>query len=128
MTVGPGDVGSDAADDFIIRSRRGLGARREIIERARFALLQSIDTLVGGGIASGPVQIEASVRRVQPAPRVSYEGPALEFPRTQLTADEILSSEEGERRLCRLPVTHVGRSGERRAEERATTMRFDFDH
>jgi NCS2 family nucleobase:cation symporter-2 len=74
------------------------------------------------------VQIEASFDEFNLNLRVSYEGPALEFPRTQLTADEILSSEEGERRLAGYLLRMSADQVSVAQKNGHTIMRFDFDH
>jgi NCS2 family nucleobase:cation symporter-2 len=104
------------------------GARRDVIDRASFNLQQSIETIVEGCNPQGPLGIEATFDEFNLDLRVSYEGPPLELLDRRPTNEEIMASEEGQRRLAgfmlrrhpdRVQATHkAGRS----------TVLFHFDH
>jgi NCS2 family nucleobase:cation symporter-2 len=104
------------------------GARRDVVDRAGFDLLQSIETIVDACAPAGPLEIEASFDEFNLDVRVSYDGPPLELPEQRPSNEEIMASEEGARRLAgfllrkyadRVQATHkAGRS----------TILFHFDH
>lgn len=115
-------------EDFMEAQGAAWGARRDVIERAKFNLEQSIETLTSSGVASGPLEIEASFDEFNLNVRVSYDGAPLELPDRRPSNQEIMASEEGQRRLAgfmlrryadRVAATHkAGRS----------TILFHFDH
>ncbi len=104
------------------------GARRDIIDRATFNLAQSLEVIMDSCEPQGPVEITASFDEFNLDLRVSYVGPPLELPDRRPSNEEIMESEEGQRRLAgfmlrrfadRVAATHkVGRS----------TILFHFDH
>jgi NCS2 family nucleobase:cation symporter-2 len=104
------------------------GARRDVIERAKFNLAQSIETIVDGCEPRSPLEVEATFDEFNLDLRVSYAGPPLGLPEKRPTNEEIMESEEGQRKLAgfmlrrqadRVAATHkAGRS----------TILFHFDH
>jgi xanthine permease XanP len=104
------------------------GARRDVIDRASFNLTQSIETIVEGCEPQGPLEVVATFDEFNLDLRVMYSGPPLELPEKRPTNEEIMESEEGQRRLAgfmlrryadRVAATHkAGRS----------TILFHFDH
>jgi NCS2 family nucleobase:cation symporter-2 len=75
-----------------------------------------------------PARDRSELRRVQPGPACSYDGPPLDLPERRPTNEEIIADEDGARRLAgfllrkyadRVQATHkAGRS----------TIIFHFDH
>jgi NCS2 family nucleobase:cation symporter-2 len=104
------------------------GARRDVIDRARFSLVQAIETIVEGCDPQGPLDIETAFDEFNVDIRVSYPGAPLELPEKRPTNEEIIQSDEGQRKLAgfmlrrqadRVAATHrAGRS----------TILFHFDH
>jgi xanthine permease XanP len=128
LVVAPGQVDPVALEQFMEANGASWGARRDVIERARFNLTQSIETILEGVEPQGPLEIAASFDEFNLDIRVSYSGPPLELPDKRPTNEEIMESEEGQRRLAgfmlrryadRVAATHrAGRS----------TVLFHFDH
>jgi NCS2 family nucleobase:cation symporter-2 len=90
--------------------------------------MQSIETIVESCEPQGPLDVEASFDEFRLDVRVSYVGAPLELPEKRPTNEEIMESEEGQRRLAgfmlrrladRVQATHRG--------GRATIL-FHFDH
>ena len=115
-------------EDFMEAQGAAWGARRDVIDRAKFNLTQSIETIVEGCEPQGPLEVAASFDEFNLDLRVMYSGPPLELPEKRPTNEEIMESEEGQRRLAgfmlrryadRVAATHkAGRS----------TILFHFDH
>jgi NCS2 family nucleobase:cation symporter-2 len=128
MVVEPTRVDQAAIEVFMETSGAGWGARRDVIDRASFNLSQSIEVIVESCDPRGPLEIEAAFDEFNLDLRVSYMGPPLELPQKRPSNDEIMESEEGQRRLGgymlrrhadRVQATHrAGRS----------TILFHFDH
>ena len=128
LTVQPGPADSTALRQFMERQGAAWCARREVIDRAGFNLAQSIETIAASGVAQGTLEVAATFDEFNLDLRVSYDGPPLELPDMRPSHDEILASEEGERRLAGYMLRRfadrvaVSRKGER------STVLFHFDH
>jgi NCS2 family nucleobase:cation symporter-2 len=129
LQVGPDAIDPVRVEAFMEASGGEWGARRDVIDRATFSLLQSIETIMESGAADeGMLEIEAGFDEFSLDLRVSYAGQPLELPHRRPTNDEIIANEEGQRRLAgfmlrryadRVAATHqAGRS----------TIVFHFDH
>ncbi|WP_213958692.1 solute carrier family 23 protein [Variovorax sp. dw_954] len=128
MTVQPGGLDPEALEDFLEMQGGVWGARRDVIVRAKFNLVQSIETLASSGVANGPLVIEASFDEFNLDLRVSYDGDALELPQVRPTIEEIIDSGDGERRLAGFLLRQFAdRVSSRRVGPRATVA-FHFDH
>ena len=128
MTVQPDEMNPVALEQFMDVRGASWGARRDVIERAKFNLAQSFETIVSSGVASGPLEVTASFDEFNLDVRVSYDGPPLELPEKRPSNEEIMASEEGERKLAgfmlrrladRVAATHKGGQ---------STILFHFDH
>lgn len=128
MTVAPGAVDPIALERFLDEHGAAWGARSDVIARAKFNLVQSVETLVSLGVISGPLDIQASFDEFNLDLQVSYEGADLELPHQRPTVDEIVDSEDGERRLAGFLLrTFADRVTSRRSGLRASVA-FHFDH
>ena len=115
-------------ESFMEAQGAAWGARRDVIDRAKFNLTQSIETIVEGCEPQGPLEIEATFDEFSLDLRIMYSGPPLDLPEKRPTNEEIMATEEGQRRLAgfmlrrfadRVAATHkAGRS----------TILFHFDH
>jgi NCS2 family nucleobase:cation symporter-2 len=115
-------------EEFMEKHGATWGARRDVIERARFNLVQSIETILEGCDPKGALEISATFDEFNLDVRVSYPGEPLALPAQRPTSEEIIASEAGQRALAgfllrrladRVRTTHsAGRS----------TVLFHFDH
>lgn len=128
LSVRPGDVNPSEIEAFMKTHGATWGARHEIINRASFTLQQSLETIIDGCRPQGPVTLEASFDEFNLDVRVFYAGAPLELPQKRPTDEEIMTSEDGERRLAgfmlrryadRVSLTH--RAGQ-------SIILFHFDH
>lgn len=117
-----------AIEQFMETQGAAWGARRDIIDRATFNLLQSIETIVEGCEPQGRLEVEATFDEFSLDIRVSYTGPPLDLPERRPTNEEIMESEDGHRRLAgfmlrrfadRVAATHRGNR---------SIVLFHFDH
>ncbi|NJN39735.1 MAG: purine/pyrimidine permease [Gammaproteobacteria bacterium] len=128
LVVEPGVMDGARIVEFMNAQGAAWGARPDVIDRAVFNLQQSVETLVSSNVANGPLELEASFDEFNLDVRISYDGAPLELPEKRPSIEEIMASEEGERRLAgfmlrrfadRVAATHkAGRS----------TVLFHFDH
>jgi NCS2 family nucleobase:cation symporter-2 len=115
----------ESAARFLTEQGARWAARRDVVERARFCLLQALEVL---GDPPGGIAIEASFDEFSLDLRIHYSGAPLVLPERQPDRNEILASDAGEQLLAgfllrrnadRVQVVHrAGRS----------TILFHFDH
>jgi NCS2 family nucleobase:cation symporter-2 len=128
LMVEPAQIDAGKIEEFMERQGAAWGARRDVIDRARFNLTQSIETIAEGCAPQGPLEIAASFDEFSLDLRIIYSGSPLELPDRRPSNEEIMESVEGQRRLAgfilrrysdRFSSTHrAGRS----------TVLFHFDH
>jgi NCS2 family nucleobase:cation symporter-2 len=128
LRVDPAHVDYPKLMEFIEAQGAAWGARRDVIERARFNVAQSVETIIESASPDGALEIEASFDEFRVDIAVRYSGAPLDLPETRPTEDEILDAEDGHRRLAGYLLR---RSADRvRASHRAgrSTIVFHFDH
>ena len=128
LVVDPQHVDTAAIEVFMETHGAAWGARRDIIDRASFELAQSIETIVDSGIASGPLEIDASFDEFNLDVRVSYDGPPLELPERRPTNDEIMASDDGARRLAGFLLRKYADLVQAAHKAGRSTILFHFDH
>jgi NCS2 family nucleobase:cation symporter-2 len=109
-------------------SRAAWGARRDVIDRASFNLSQSIETIVGSCEPQGPLEIDASFDEFSLDLRVSYVGAPLELPERRPTNEEIMGSDEGQRRLAGFMLRRYADRVQSTHRGGRSTILFHFDH
>jgi xanthine permease XanP len=128
LKVESAPVDPEKLDQFLETNGATWGARRDVIDRAKFNLAQSLEVVLESGEPQGPVEITATFDEFNLDLLVSYTGAPLELPERRPSVEEIIASEEGQRRLAgfmlrkfadRVAATHrAGRS----------TILFHFEH
>jgi NCS2 family nucleobase:cation symporter-2 len=128
LQVESAPVDPEKLEQFMEANGAAWGARRDVIDRVKFNLAQSLEVILDSCDPQGPVDIAATFDEFNLDLRVSYVGPPIELPMRRPTNEEIMESEEGQRRLAgfmlrryadRVAATHrTGRS----------TILFHFDH
>ena len=128
MAIDPTRVDGDAVHEFMETQGATWGARRDVIDRASFNLTQSIETIVDSCAPAGPLEVEASFDEFNLDLRVSYTGAALELPDKRPSNEEIMASEDGQRRLAGFMLRrHADRVHAAHRDGRSTIL-FHFDH
>ncbi len=115
-------------EEFMEVNGAAWGARHDVIERAKFNLVQSMEVIADGCEPQGSVEVTATFDEFNLDIVVAYNGPPVELPTRRPTNEEIMESDEGQRKLAgfmlrryadRVAATH--RSGR-------STILFHFDH
>jgi xanthine permease XanP len=128
ILVDPATLDPQTIADFMEEQGAAWGARRDVIDRASFNLSQSIETIVGSCEPQGPLEIDASFDEFSLDLRVSYVGAPLELPERRPTNEEIMGSDEGQRRLAGFMLRrHADRVQSTHKGGRAMIL-FHFDH
>lgn len=128
LTVDPAAVNVNALRDFVDTQGAAWGARRDVIERARFNLAQSLETIAEALPSTGPIEVAASFDEIHFDLKVSYRGEPLELPTTRPTAEEILASDDGARRLAGYLLRQSADRVRVAHRDGVTTILFHFDH
>ncbi len=128
LVVDPAHVDPAAIEAFMETHGAAWGARRDVIDRAGFDLAQSIETIVDSGVATGPLEIEASFDEFSLDLRVSYDGPPLELPEVRPSNEEIMASEDGARRLAGFMLRRCADRVQAAHKAGRSTILFHFDH
>jgi NCS2 family nucleobase:cation symporter-2 len=128
LTVDPAGIDAGAVHDFMEAQGAAWGARRDVIDRASFNLTQSIETIVDSCEPQGPLEVEASFDEFNLDLRVSYTGAPLELPEHRPTNEEIMASEDGQRRLAGFMLRRYADRVQAAHRGGRSTLAFHFDH
>ena len=128
LTIEPDRIDVEAIEKFMVTQGAAWGARRDVIDRASFNLVQSIETITGSAVTRGALEVEASFDEFSVDVRVTYEGAPLELPEKRPTSEEILASEEGERRLAGFMLRRFADRVSASERSGRATVLFHFDH
>ena len=97
MKLDAGHVNRDTIERFLTEQGGQWGARRDIVSRAIFGVVQLLEVV--GDVPEG-TEVEASFDEFNLDVRVRYKGAPLIIPERKPTPREIIASEEGERLLA----------------------------
>ena len=128
MLIDPARRDPAVISDFMEVQGAAWGARRDVIDRATFNLSQSIETIVDSCEPDGPLEVEASFDEFNLDLRVSYAGPPLELPERRPSNEEIMASEEGQRKLAGFMLRRYADRVQSRYRAGRSTILFHFDH
>ena len=99
-TVEPTSPDVKEVSNFIERNAGIWGARRDVINRVEFAVQQAVEAVLDGCQVKGPIRIEVSYDEFIIDAVITYAGAPLEFPTQAPSAEEIVETEDGHRRLA----------------------------
>jgi NCS2 family nucleobase:cation symporter-2 len=128
LAVPPDGLDPEAVDRFMERQGGLWGARRDVVDRARFSLVQSLETIIESCAPRGPIDVEASFDEFRLDLRLSYDGPPLELPDRRPTAEEVMESDEGQRRLAGYLLRHHADRVQAGRRAGRSTLHFHFQH
>jgi NCS2 family nucleobase:cation symporter-2 len=128
LQIDPRAVDPELVHEFLQASGEQWGARADVIERAKFNLAQSIETIVEGCDPEGPLAVDATFDEFNVDIRVSYQGPLLELPTKRPSNDEIMETEEGHRRLAGFMLRRFADRVSSSHRNGRSTVTFHFDH
>jgi xanthine permease XanP len=128
LVIDAGEFDPEIIERFIETQGAAWGARRDVVDRAKFNMLQSADALRSSGVATGPIELRASFDEFDLDLRIGYTGPPLELPETRPSHEDIIASEEGVRKLAGFILRRYADRVEVTHEAARTTILFHFDH
>lgn len=100
LAIDPAAHAPQQTEDFLIAQGEAWGARRDVIDRANYALAQSIETIIEACGPQSAVEITASFDEFNLNIRIWYLGLPLEIPDQSPSTDEIIESDSGHRKLA----------------------------
>lgn len=127
LRVEPGAFDSAAVDAWMQRLGAGWGARREVIERVRFGLVQAVETLRDQGVA-GPIEASVSFDEFNVRVRASWAGTPLALPQHRPTDDEIIDDDAGAHRLAGFLLRRIADRVASTGRQGGATLVMDFEH
>jgi xanthine permease XanP len=128
IVVVPGEPSSAATHQFLAEQGAQWGARSDVIDRASFNLAQSIETIADGCEPEGPLEVEAAFDEFSLDLRVTYTGAPLELPMRRPSNEEIIASEDGQRKLAGYMLRRYADRVEASYRAGRATILFHFDH
>lgn len=117
-----------AIEEFMETHGAAWGARRDVMERAKFNLTQSVETIIEGCEPQGPLEVEATFDEFSLDIRIAYMGPPLELPDKRPTNEEIMESEAGQRKLAGFMLRRYADRVAASQRGNRSTILFHFDH
>lgn len=127
LRIAAGGFDGEAVDAWMLRLGASWGARREVIERVRFAVVQAVETLRDHGIG-GPIEASVSFDEFNVRLRVAWEGPPIELPLHRPSDDEIMSDDAGVRRLGGFLLRRIADRVSTTARQGQAVLVMDFEH
>jgi NCS2 family nucleobase:cation symporter-2 len=121
-------VDAEKLEQFMETSGATWGARRDIIDRAKFNMAQSLEVIFDSCEPGGPVEIVATFDEFNLDLRVSYAGPSIELPDKRPTNEEIMESEAGQRKLAGFMLRRYADRVAASHRNGRSTLLFHFDH
>ncbi len=128
LRVDPAQIDPGKIEDFMEAQGAAWGARRDVIDRAKFNLMQSIETIVESCEPQGPLRIVATFDEFSLDLRIIYSGPPLVLPAKRPSIEEIIESEEGQRRLAGFMLRRFADRVAATHKRGRSTILFHFDH
>jgi NCS2 family nucleobase:cation symporter-2 len=128
LSIDPAHLDREALVTFLEESGASWGARRDVIERAKFNLLQAAEMLVDLVPAGQTVDVAASFDELRVDVTMSYAGPPIALTETRPTADRIIDEPDGHRLLAGYLLRQSADRVSVSERGGRTTIAFRFDH
>ncbi len=121
------DAALEQIETFLLTLGAGWGARRDVMQRAVFAMSQAVETVRDIAAPDTPVQLKVRFDELELTVELAYRGPAPILSDIRPTEDEILD-DDGHIKLAGFML---GRAADRlrmSARDGETVLRFEYDH
>jgi xanthine permease XanP len=125
MKLEPGSINREAVEQFLSEQGARWAARRDVIRRAIFGVVQVLEVL---GDPPGGVEVEASFDEFNLDIRIRYTGEPLTIPERKPTPREIVANEEGERLLAGYLLRQSADRIHARGTAETAEMTLHYDH
>jgi len=125
MRFAAGQATHEGVATFLTEQGARWGARRDIVDRAIFGVLQLLDALE---YVQGDFTVDASFDEFNLDVRISYDGEALQFPDERPSDEYIRDSEDGVRLLAGYMLRGNADRVSSETKGGRSTVLFHFDH
>lgn len=125
MKLEPGSINREAVEQFLSQQGARWAARRDVIRRAIFGVVQVLEVLSD---PPGGIEVEASFDEFNLDVRIRYAGAPLTIPERKPTPREIVASEDGERLLAGYLLRQSADRIYARGTAEAAEMTLHYDH
>jgi NCS2 family nucleobase:cation symporter-2 len=125
MKLDAGHVDRDTIERFLTEQGGRWGARRDIISRAIFGVVQVLEVV--GDIPEG-TEIEASFDEFNLDVKIKYKGAPLIIPERKPTPREIIANEDGERLLAGYLLSQSADRINCKASGTMAEVQLHYDH
>jgi NCS2 family nucleobase:cation symporter-2 len=120
-----GSSNREAAEHFLSENGARWGARRDVVSRATFGVVQLLEVL---GESDRGVEIDASFDEFNLDVHVRYVGTPLEIPEIRPTPRQIMASDDGERLLAGFLLRRSADRIATRINGGTTEVTLHYDH
>ncbi len=121
------DAGLEGVENFLLNLGAAWGARREVMQRAVFAISQAVETVRDIAAPGTPIGLKVGFDELALTAELAYRGPAPILTNTRPSEADILD-DDGHIKLAGFMLRRSAdrmRSSERNGE---TLLRFEYDH
>jgi xanthine permease XanP len=125
MKLEPGSINREAVEQFLSQQGARWAARRDVIRRAIFGVVQMLEVL---GDPPGGVEVEASFDEFNLDIRIRYRGVPLSIPERKPTPREVIANEGGERLLAGYLLRQSADRINARTTGENAEMTLHYDH
>lgn len=128
LAVEPGPQAMDNVQSFLEEQGAVWSARRDVMERAIFGTLQTLEVVSEQIHKFRPVIVQVTFDEYNLDITVFYEGEPIELSEKRPSVSEILESEMGARRLAGYLIRRNADRVEAVTSATGTTIKLHFDH
>jgi NCS2 family nucleobase:cation symporter-2 len=129
MTIAlpPREVPHRALADFVAAAGAAWGARRDVLTRVEEQILWCVDSIVGFGLAQGPVTVTIGFDEFRIDVRIAYPGEPIALSQAAPTAEE-MTTDAGAAKLAGHMILKRSTRASVRARDGMAELRLVFDH
>jgi NCS2 family nucleobase:cation symporter-2 len=120
-----GHISRELVEQFLTEQGAHWAARRDILNRAVFGVVQSLDLL---GNLPGKTEIDASFDEFNLDVRIRYAGSPIDIPERRPSPREIIASDEGERLLAGYLLRRSADRISSRKSGEGSEIHLHYDH
>nr|WP_158747760.1 solute carrier family 23 protein [Acidisphaera sp. L21] len=128
LDIPDGGLPHQTVATFIERAGAAWGARREVIDQAQGPIAECLDTLVDGGLATGPSRLALGFNELQLDARISWYGTKLPLSKTRPTKAELLADDDAAARMAGYLLGRLASRVTSRESGGVAELHLVFDH
>ena len=128
ITIAFDDIDPERIEKFFKTSGAAWGARPDVVSRATFGVIQLLDAIRDTCWHGGAIEISASFDEFNLDVRATYHGAPLEFPEERPSNEEIVTREDGARRLAGFMLRRCADRLQSQSTGDRATVFLHYDH